>query len=544
MAAIVTDQFRINNASNFLGDVNDTSNSYYVVVGLTNPGIGTYHYGRSKDEATWNASPPSPTDNFNYLDHSKDTMIYGKKISAENIRRVIRKITWTQGNRYEIYRQDYSTANQSPLTNSSRLYDANYYVLNKDFNVYVCLNNGSSGISTTGNRSQNEPLFTGLEPSAADGASNDGYVWKYLFSVKPSDIIKFDSTEYIPLPNDWATSTDAQIQSVRDNGNSDINNNQIKEVYIAAQGDGYVTGVGQEFPIIGDGSGAKVIVDVVGAKITKTQVSVGGKGYTYGKVNLDIINNTAVASNTPAKLIPIIPPSKGHGHDLYKELGADRVLIYSRFDDATKDFPVDTKFSQIAIVKNPTSIGSTNVFTGNTFSSTKALYLSNLADNPLSVVPGDEIRQDVKDDSENVIGYARGYVVSYDILSQTEPQIAVLKYSQDRSLYNSTTNDFATDASNLSKEADPVTGQIYTISGSNAILEIGGKYTVGINTSFSGITTNPTGNKIVELGVEFENGVAESEINNESGDIIYLDNRSLITRDERQKEDVKIILEF
>ena len=129
MAAIVTDQFRINNASNFLGDVNDTSNSYYVVVGLTNPGIGTYHYGRSKDEATWNASPPSPTDNFNYLDHSKDTMIYGKKISAENIRRVIRKITWTQGNRYEIYRQDYSTANQSPLTNSSRLYDANYYVL-------------------------------------------------------------------------------------------------------------------------------------------------------------------------------------------------------------------------------------------------------------------------------------------------------------------------------------------------------------------------------------------------------------------------------
>ena len=38
-----------------------------------------------------NVTPPSPTDNFNYLDHSKDTMIYGKKISAENIRRVIRK---------------------------------------------------------------------------------------------------------------------------------------------------------------------------------------------------------------------------------------------------------------------------------------------------------------------------------------------------------------------------------------------------------------------------------------------------------------------
>ena len=31
-----------------------------------------------------------------------------------------------------------------------------------------------------------------------------------------------------------------------------------------AGGDGYSGGVGQEFPIIGDGSGAKVIVDVVG----------------------------------------------------------------------------------------------------------------------------------------------------------------------------------------------------------------------------------------------------------------------------------------
>ena len=35
MSAIVTDQFRINNAGNFLGDVNNTANSYYVFVGLS-----------------------------------------------------------------------------------------------------------------------------------------------------------------------------------------------------------------------------------------------------------------------------------------------------------------------------------------------------------------------------------------------------------------------------------------------------------------------------------------------------------------------------
>ena len=59
-----------------------------------------------------------------------------------------------------------------------------------------------------------------------------------------------------------------------------------------------------------------------------------------------------------------------------------------------------------------------------------------------------------------------------------------------------------------------------------------------------GITTNPTGNKLISLGMEFTNGLANSEINKGSGEIIYIDNRSLISRNERQKEDVKIILEF
>ena len=144
------------------------------------------------------------------------------------------------------------------------------------------------------------------------------YIWKFLFSVAPSDIIKFDATEFIPLPNDWNSSIDAQITAVRDNGNSDVNNNQIKNVYIADQGNGYAgSGVSQEFNIVGDGSGGKVIVDVVGYKITGTQISVGGKGYTYGMVDLTSISS-GVDSDNKAKLIPIIPPSKGHGYYLYK----------------------------------------------------------------------------------------------------------------------------------------------------------------------------------------------------------------------------------
>ena len=163
MSAIVTDQFRILNANNFVASVEDTNNSYYVFLGLANPtGAETLvGFGRSSD---WNTATPAPTDSFAYQRHSGDTMMFGKKVSSANIRRLIRSVDWVSGNRYEIYRDDYSPKNQSPVTKSNRLYDANYYVMNSDFKVYICIDNGSSGINPLGNVSQDEPTFTDLEP--------------------------------------------------------------------------------------------------------------------------------------------------------------------------------------------------------------------------------------------------------------------------------------------------------------------------------------------------------------------------------------------
>ena len=551
MSAIVTDQFRINNAGNFLGDVNNSENSYYVFVGLSNPSSveSTKAFGRNATDSDWNddTTRKKPIDNFDYLNHVKNTMIFGKKITPDNVRRVIRKIQWTKETTYDMYRHDYSDKNLSLTGKTARLYDSDFYVINKDFNVYICIDNGSSGINTTGNRSLNEPTLTGLEPFRATGSSDDGYRWKYLFTVAPSDIIKFDATEFIPLPNNWSSTDDANISNVRDNGDAEINNNQIKKVYIDKQGFGYgdAGAGGQEFNIVGDGSGGKAVVTVSDtSQITDVQVSVGGKGYTYGILDLSAINTSA---STRAKLIPIIPPSKGHGSDIYKELGADRILVYARFDDSTKDFPIDTKFAQIGIVKNPTSIGSTSVFQQSQYSSISSLYINdfNTTDN---IKVGDVITQDVKDvDNAKV----KGYVVSFDIISSdTTNKIAILKYYRDRSLYFDSTpsgdEQDQTDTVGISSIAG-ANGQVYDFTNDeiiNGTDKVSTAYELGVNANFSGITTNPTGTKIVDLGVEFKNGLAQSEINNQSGDIIYLDNRQLITRDSRQKEDIKVILEF
>ena len=197
-----------------------------------------------------------------------------------------------------------------------------------------------------------------------------------MFTVAPSDIIKFDSTEYIALPNDWATSTDFQIQSVRESGDSTINLNQIKTVYIADGGSGYSS---KTYNIIGDGIGGKVSVTCDSSgKITDTVVVSGGSGYTFGIVDLE---SSGTVSN-PAKLIPIIPPSRGHGYDLYSELGADKVLIYSRFDDSTKDFPIDTSFAQVGIIKNPEAYNSSTVYKNNTYTSLGSIKVTNVTSTP------------------------------------------------------------------------------------------------------------------------------------------------------------------
>jgi hypothetical protein len=510
MSAFVTDQFRILNAGSFVESINN--NSYYAFLGLSNP--DSTGFGRTSN---WNSSTTNnPVDNFQYLSHYRDTSLFGKKITTENARRVIRKIEWVSNNQYDMYRHDYGQNNIAPFSKALKLYDANYYVITSDFKVYICIENGTSGLNPTVPRSTIEPTHTDPAPLLLD----DGYRWKYLFKISPSDIIKFDSTEFIVVPNNWATTTDSEIAVIRDGGNSDENDNQIRTVYIENGGTGYGTGTGSfTASILGDGSGGEVSIttDTITGAITGVQVTNGGKGYTYGIIDL------SSSSGSGSKLIPIIPPSKGHGYDIYKELGTDRVLLYARFDDSTKDFPVDTKFAQVGIIKNPEQFAgagtTTATFTGNTFSSLFAVGLTTSR----TVTIGERITQNQGNNVE-----ARGYVASFD------KETNILKYYQDRSLCF---------GNNIDQTQSLDTAGITTFNSSSAINFSSSGGSAAVDTSLNGsvMTIN---SKQINLGVTFSNGLANPEINKKTGDIIYIDNRPEVQRDSRQKEDVKIILEF
>lgn len=518
MPAIITDQFRIKSAESFVSGVTgigSTTNNYYLWIGLPNS---------NELSATWDDNPTTPKDAFVEENDYWDTMIAMKKINADDVVRVVRKVEWRSGTFYDFYRHDYSRTNLSNVTSSTNLYDSNYYVVNSDYRVYICLQNGTDPENPSGRPSLDEPTFTDLEPRSA-GTSGDGYIWKFLYTIKPNEIIKFDSTNFMPVPNDWETG--ASYQAVRNNA---VQSGQIKIVTIKNRGVGYGTAATyNNVPINGDGKDAtcSVIVNSTGT-VDAVELTNGGSNYTFGTVDLESagIENTGA---TEANLEVIIPPSGGHGYDIHKELGAYRVLLYSRFenDSLNPDFIVGNQFSRVGIVKNPVAADSTELLKLSKASSVYALKLSGSNVTTTTFTQDAYVRQTIGTGVTAV-----GRVVSWT------PTNGVLKYWQDKSL---ATGNSATYGYKLNRfSSSPITG------GNTEILGGSGSLTIDTNfgsTSEPGIKTT-INSKTYYLGQQFINGLANPEVKKYSGEIVYVDNRAAITRSSTQKEDIKIVLEF
>jgi len=518
MSAIITDQLRILNANNFLAGVASTSNSYYTFVGLPNA---------TEVISTWNTSPPDPRDNFDQENSYWDTMIALKKITPSDVRPVIRKVTWQSGITYDMYRHDIRAENRSKPSNAFSLYDANYYVMNSDYRVYICLSNGTSPDYPEGRPSLDEPTFIDLEPREA-GTSGDGYLWKYLYTIRPSDIIKFDTTNFMPVPLNWESNS--EVAAVRENA---ATSGQLKVVTIVNRGVGVGTAnrTYTNIPIKGDGTGARAIVTINNdQKVESVTVSNGGSGYTFG--TLDLIGGGVPAATTNPVFNVIIPPQGGHGADIYRELGSKNVLIYSRIENDTSnpDFITGNEIARIGIVESPKILGSTtDNLTAEKASAVYALRLTGTGYSSANFAADSYVTQTVGLGSTAV-----GRVISYDKTT------GVLKYWQDR-----TNSGFNTDGTLNTNPLYGFTMHRFTgnPSSGGSISVVGTATTLAIHTSFSGLST-VINSRTYYLGQEFTNGVSEPEVQKYSGNIIYVDNRPSITRSQNQKEDIKIILQF
>jgi hypothetical protein len=513
MSAIITENLKIRNCTNFINDV-VTNENYYTFIGLSNS---------SEYQSDWNTNTPDPVDNSNYLDSYKNTILGVKKISSTDIIRVIPKIVWKTGTKYDMYRHDYSRYNLTPNTNFTSLADSRYYVMNSEYRVYICINNGASPSNLNlGVASVNEPVHTSESPEVED----DGYIWKYLYTITPADFIKFDSTDYISVPNYWDNDSfnTEEIRRIKD---ASVDG-KIETILVESSTSYAVsTNLLTNIQIIGDGVGGEASVEFDDElKPIKVTVTSGGSGYTFATLDLD-----SVVSPISEKSVfnVIIPPPGGHGRNVYKELNCNKVLVYSRIENTLSDpdFIEGNQFSRVGIIRDIKDYAGSSTFTNNTGSGVFALKLTTDAS---SEIEDSKISQ--------ASTGAIGSLVSVVSLGTS----CVIKYTKPREWYVDTYS-----SGTITKTFDPyyvnssglTTSQTYRYADFD-----GSEIVIDSNTYF--VDTSYDGSQVGEifLGQTFTNGISTPDINIKSGEIVYVDNRVSVTRQSQQREDIKIIIEF
>ncbi len=600
MPNLVTNKFKIHNAEQFIESLSETSATYlYLFIGKVE---------------VWDdeSSAPAPTDSVSNtsFDYWR-SMIAAKKLSSADVSHIIPRINWQTSTAYSSY---------SHTTND--IFANNFYVVTDDLNVYKCLQNnvanGASTIKPTGTSSGLIEL-------------TDGYKWKFMYTISPQEILKFTTSEYIPVKkigslNDGSAqysieqaSVDGSIDVInrtsngnflielssgptdvtgnenRDfvvgevltgsssgnkgtvisfdsganslvyfpNGNSLMTNSEIvvgntsgaqatlsqdvvssykftenvfasvtnttvlqlstdanttsDSVYVgstlyitnnAGRGEqstitaydsslrrvtvgtsftvspntssGYT--IGPTITISGDGQDAKAR-SVGNSSFGVKEILVTNKGINYTSATVNVSANSSHSSGATAT--PIISPVGGHGFNAIEELGGNRVMLDSRITgNESGFFTTENEFRQVGLVRDPLQGVNSSAF-----------FTSDLAD------------QSTKLTVTSVAG----------------------QFQADEKVYQGDT--LATSTAN---------GVVIDFLNNNRLRLNRVQGTFVSNTTTFSVTGNDSG----ATASIISNGVANADMKAFSGDVLYIENRTSVTRSSNQIEDFKIVLEF
>ena len=485
MAAIITNKFRINNALQFYESFSEaTATTYYLFIGRAHAWASDADVqGNTITEGT-DASPPTPNDDISSEFYNWDDMLGAKIIASTDVSYCIPRRNWTTGTTYDHYEHDISSSNTAN-SGATNLFDSTFVVMNSAYAVYKCIENDSNTASTVEPTSTSNSIVT----------TGDGYKWKYMYSLTSAETLNFMSTDFIHV------STDSTVTAAAVDGALDT-------IEVVAGGSSYSLSTGSTItaiPIRGDGSSGVCSVTISAGAIASAAVTTAGTGYTYAYItNADIIAGTnAGGAGSGANLNVFIPPKGGHGKNAITELGGFYVMINKSLTGAegTSDIGVGNDFRRIGLIRDPYNYGTTTVASATTRRQIHAAVFSSVSG---TFTADEEINQ--------ASTGAVGKVIEYDSTNK------ILYWYQTRF------PDVGTDSN----------GNLTAFSGANAITGQSSSAAATPNTSDS-TTTN---------AVVFASGYSTPELAFDSGDIIYVEERSPITRASDQTENIKLIIEF
>lgn len=490
-------------------------------------------------------SPETPRDSQYYVQQYKHDMLFVKRVQASDAVLLSPRYDWVSGTIYDQYDDEYATGHPA-YSGATTLADAKFYVLTDEFNVYKCLNNNDNSAS------QFKPTSTGTETFELD----DGYVWKFMFQVGAADRTKFLTSNFLP------------VRKVAGTGNPAFDvNGELDSITVTAGGSGYTSQ--PTVVITGDGTGAVATANIVGNAVDSITIDNVGRGYSFALVT--ITGGGGTGATATAELGSSETPSLQQAVESTAVSGTlDRIVVTEGgvdyiAGDVTVTVEGDgtgaTASATINDAGTITEVRVTNTGSGYTFAN---IVLQQVIGSGTGCVlrpivgpyeghggnPPKELF------SKNV-GITSSFISDdKDIIIGNEfRQIGILKNIHDFSETSTFTGSIGTPCF-VATTSTPEEFNLDDILTSSD----GGKFrviqkldldlddtieTIYLQEILPGIVSSSlftnlnTGNTEITI-----NTVADPEISNHSGDVLYIDNRRPITRDTNQVETIKVIFNF
>ena len=356
-----------------------------------------------------------------------------------------------------------------------------FYVINSNNEVYICLEQGKKQDGS----SQLSTVQPTGNTTGTPFRTSDGYTWKFLYSIGALRADKFLSSAYMPVRYVAFTDSDSPAEDLQQ---EIVQNNAIKGQVVGFKvtngGAGYTSTPKVE--IFGNGSGAVAYAVRAGETIVDIKVkedSAGNAGNSYYGTGYDYANVViSGGGGDSCTARAIIGQTAGIGADPVIDLKASGVMFNSKPDGVENDDFItgDEIFRQVMLLRNP-RVDSAE---GTLLTSTSALALNKI----------------IHDGS----GFVKSTVQKTQIQGVTTGAKAIIDDTND---------------------SDTIWYHQTEATGFKAF-QVGEEVQVVGNTGINGTITS----------------LAGGDFNPFTGELLYIDNRSAVTRSDDQTEDLKIVI--
>jgi hypothetical protein len=258
----------------------------------------------------------------------------------------------------------------------------------------------------------------------------------------------------------------------------------LENVKVTAGGASGTNGSYTSVVIRGDGTGGRCTVVIAANAVSSVTITTAGTGYTFASVLASDIGSV-VGSDIDF----IISPPSGHATDVVAELGGFYVMTNTNFTQTESgEFNTDNDFRRVVLIRNPIDSDSSATATESTLDCTKSIVFSG---SPGTFVADEKITQS----SSGAVGYVIDYTSGTKTLRYIQPQFA--------------------------NQGIDSNGTLTAFTGTDTV---------------TGATSSATGTPTTHD--------TTPELQHDSGDILYIENRKPVTRASDQTENVKLIVEF